>query len=65
MFDPHNFQPLTGVSEPTPAMKHREEYANSLQRGKLQTRRPARQAADTTLLRAEFMTTIGRYLHIA
>ena len=66
MFDPRNFQPLNGVSEPTPDAKHREEYYSSRKANKTATRRLAKQpSVDVALLRAEFITRIGRYLRFA
>jgi len=66
VFDPRNFQPLNGVSEPTPDAKHREEYYSSRKAITSSKKRPAAESlVDVTLLRAEFITRIGRYLRFA
>ncbi|MBA4180627.1 MAG: hypothetical protein C0506_08580 [Anaerolinea sp.] len=67
MFDPHNFEPLNGVSEPTPQQKHRAEYyAARRARKAAKAKRPVSEpSVDVTLLRAQFMTRVGRFIRFA
>ena len=66
MFDPRNLQPLNGISEPTPEAKHRAEYYASRKLKTTSKKRPAAQSpVDVSLLRAEFITRVARYLRFA
>lgn len=66
MFDPRNFQPLHGVSEPTPDAKYREEYYHSRSHRKADPESEVKeQTVDVELLHAQMMTRIGRFFRFA